>query len=94
MLMKYINDKKNSVPLNKQDETMLNKEIAEMEAQLVHMKSEPKSTTSVHSHVDDRMDIDENPSWHLYENWNPCPIGTLPNGKVPCLDMVYYMQQE
>ena len=21
------------------------------------------------------------------EEWNPCPIGCLPNGQVPCLDL-------
>jgi hypothetical protein len=36
------------------------------------------------------MEIDGDstiPAWNLYENWSPCPIGTLPDGKVPCLDM-------
>lgn len=42
------------------------------------------------------MDIDDESAaesaWKLYEDWTPCPIGTLPNGKVPCLDMNMLLQ--
>lgn len=42
------------------------------------------------------MDIDkENEfdfAWKLYDDWKPCPIGTLPNGKVPCLDINMLLQ--
>lgn len=88
MLKKYMNDKTSNA---KQDEAMLEKEIEEMEAQLVNMKSEP---TVPSTPLEDKMDIDVNPSWYLYEDWSPCPIGTLPNGKVPCLDMSFYMQEK
>lgn len=26
-------------------------------------------------------------SWQLASNWKPCPIGALPGGKIPNLDL-------
>lgn len=95
MLMKYIHDKKSSKSVQQQDETVLDEEIKDMEAQLVYMKSEPDVDTPMMeatSGDDDQNDstMDTNPTLYLYENWKSCPIGTLPNGKVPCLDMSFY----
>lgn len=40
--------------------------------------------------IDDENEIDS--AWKLYDDWKPCPIGTLPNGKVPCLDINMLLQ--
>lgn len=84
MIMKSIHDKKSSIPQPQTDEHILDLELQELETQLVHIKS--NQTEQVQQRQkQDIMDIDQ--SWKLYNNWKPCPMGTLPNGKVPCLDM-------
>lgn len=69
--------------------------MKELESQLVNIKSKENAVPKKRKHTpkqqnDDPMEIDGDTAadaWNLYEGWNPCPIGTLPNGKVPCLDM-------
>lgn len=34
-----------------------------------------------------KRDVGTIKNWKLYENWKPCPIGMLPDGSLPCLDM-------
>lgn len=94
MIMKSISDKKNkNYNIPTQDEQVLENELNELETQLVNMKSttqtiKKKSAQKAVQQDDDMMDIDQEESaWKLYENWKPCPMGTLPNGKVPCLDI-------
>lgn len=87
MIMKSITDKKSNIPQIQLEE--LDQELNELENQLVNIKSN-ETKVQQKEKKQDMMDIDseeKNVSWKLYENWKPCPIGTLPNGKVPCLDM-------
>lgn len=88
MLLKSMNEKSKKDSIPQIEENALQAEINELESQLVYIKSNPAAS----SIEEDLMEIDnekeqENISWKLYENWTPCPIGTLPNGKVPNLDM-------
>lgn len=102
MMLKSISDKKkinSNQHIPTQDEDKLLDELKELETQLVNMKSSSTATPITQQHVakkektvkqddDDMMDIDEEESaWSLYQDWKPCPMGTIPNGKVPCLDM-------
>lgn len=91
------------IPLHKQEDQVLEDELKALETQLVNIKTKPnrvqrkqrKSQVS-QDEQDDKMDIDDenvaDSAWKLYEDWKPCPIGTLPNGKVPCLDMSLLLQ--
>jgi uncharacterized membrane protein YheB (UPF0754 family) len=88
MLLKSMNEKSKKDSIPQIEENALQAEINELESQLLYIKSNPTSS----SIEEDLMEIDneeeqENISWKLYENWTSCPIGTLPNGKVPNLDM-------
>lgn len=97
MIMKSINEKAKKDNIPQIDEQALEKEMKELEAQLSNIKSaqsEREEEEALEEEENDKMDIDgeekeekQEPSWKLYENWKPCPIGTLPNGKVPNLDM-------
>jgi ribosomal biogenesis protein LAS1 len=86
MLLKSMNEKSKKDNIPQIEEDVLQEEISELQSQLSHIKSSHTSTIQ----QEDMMDIDQEQqdvSWKLYEDWTPCPIGTLPNGKVPNLDM-------
>lgn len=87
MIMKSISNKKSDIPQIQVEE--LDQELNELENQLVNIKSNQTKVKKQGRNKPDMMDIDsdKDASWQLFENWKPCPIGTLPNGKVPCLDM-------
>lgn len=96
MIIKSINDKAKKDNIPQIDEQVLEAEMKELEAQLLNIKSAQSELGEEEEALeeDDKMDIDgeeegekQEPSWKLYENWKPCPIGTLPNGKVPNLNM-------
>ncbi|KAG2190069.1 hypothetical protein INT46_005584 [Mucor plumbeus] len=102
MIMKYIGEKSKTqnIPLHNQDHQALEDELEALEIQLVNIKSKPnhvqKKLRSVvnHESEQDKMDIDNesDSAWKAYDDWKPCPIGTLPNGKVPCLDINMLLQ--
>ncbi len=86
MLLKSMNEKSKKDNIPQIEEDVLQEEISELQSQLSHIKSSHTSTIQ----QEDMMDIDQEQqdvSWKLYEDWTPCPIGTLPSGKVPNLDM-------
>ncbi|KAG2235909.1 hypothetical protein INT48_008212 [Thamnidium elegans] len=87
MIIKSINNKKSDIPQIQAEE--LDQELNELETQLVNIKSNQTKVKKQGKNKQDMMDIDsdKDASWQPFENWKPCPIGTLPNGKVPCLDM-------
>ncbi|KAG9291165.1 hypothetical protein G9A89_013037 [Geosiphon pyriformis] len=64
------------------------KEILALETQLseiiIRLKEEKLSDTS--NELDERS---TSSGWTLYDatSWVPCPIGCLPNGQLPCLDL-------
>ncbi|KAI7902107.1 Las1-like-domain-containing protein [Cokeromyces recurvatus] len=94
IILKFISEKtknKNIPLITAEDEDLLENELKELEAQLVDIKTKTVEKKKKFS-LDEKMDIDDESytGWKLYENWKPCPIGTLPNGKVPCLDMSFY----
>ncbi|KAF1797830.1 Las1-like-domain-containing protein [Mucor lusitanicus] len=105
MIMKYIGEKSKTqhIPLHKQEDQALEDELKTLETQLVNIKTKPnhvqrkqRKSQVNQDEQDDKMDIDDESAaesaWKLYEDWTPCPIGTLPNGKVPCLDMNMLLQ--
>ncbi|KAG1055472.1 hypothetical protein G6F43_002572 [Rhizopus delemar] len=61
------------------DEEVLENELKELESQLIDIKSNQRPLK--------KQKVFNIESWKLHENWRPCPIGMLPNGKMPCLDM-------
>lgn len=87
MIMKSISNKRSDIPQIQAEE--LDQELNELETQLVNIKSNQTKVKKQGRNKPDMMDIDsdKDASWQPFENWKPCPIGTLPNGKVPCLDM-------
>ncbi|CAO3617577.1 unnamed protein product [Mucor hiemalis] len=90
MIVKSINEKAKKDNIPQIDEQELQEEMKELEAQLVSIKSAQIEEEQVLE--EDAMEIDQEEehqelSWKLYENWTSCPIGTLPNGKVPNFDM-------
>lgn len=95
--------KTQNIPLHNQDDQALENELKALETQLVNIKSKPnhvqrkqRKSKVNQDGQDDKMDIDDedmtDSAWKMYEDWTPCPIGTLPNGKVPCLDMNMLVQ--
>ncbi|CEP19122.1 hypothetical protein [Parasitella parasitica] len=99
MILKYIGEKTKTqnIPPHKLDHQVLEEELKSLETQLVNIKSKPsnhvrkKAKTVINdTSKDDEMDIEYDQigsAWSLYDDWKPCPIGTLPNGSVPCLDI-------
>jgi hypothetical protein len=73
--------------LTNADQDVLDKELNDLKEQLVNIKSECVEESN------DEMEVDY-PSWKLYENWKKCPIGTLPDGTMPVLDMDVLMGKE
>ncbi|KAI7884058.1 Las1-domain-containing protein [Lichtheimia hyalospora FSU 10163] len=63
----------------------------DMEGELNELKERVQAMQGVILDDDeDRMDIDEvSKGWALYDSskWSACPLGCLPNGEVPCLDL-------
>ncbi|KAI8886640.1 Las1-domain-containing protein [Backusella circina FSU 941] len=90
MLMKSLNEKRDTQPLSKLDEDILEKELNDLKDQFVNIKSEYFGQQQ--EQQEDAMDVDSSDTWKLYQDWKRCPIGTLPDGQMPCLDMDVLMR--
>ncbi|OBZ80114.1 hypothetical protein A0J61_11837 [Choanephora cucurbitarum] len=93
MIYKSIKEKSDEeiLPLYKQEEQGLTLELDQLKSQLDHISNNNRKVPKKKRRLtkQDAMEVDETAShhWRLYENWKACPMGTLPNGKVPCLDL-------
>ncbi|KAJ8661704.1 hypothetical protein O0I10_002511 [Lichtheimia ornata] len=61
----------------------------DMEGELSELKGRIQAMQGVIMDDEDMMDVDGNKGWTLCDSskWSTCPMGSLPNGKVPCLDL-------
>lgn len=94
MLMKSIQpdtqEKRKQSTLPTLEENELQAELDALQTQLAEVQAAEADVLIVKQRgqkrkVEKILDLDL--SWKLYHDWRPCPMGTLPNGKVPCLDM-------
>ncbi|KAL0081566.1 Las1-like-domain-containing protein [Phycomyces blakesleeanus] len=74
-----------------EDESMKNElDTLSKQLQLVYGKTKSAETT-----VEANVEQDNASPWGLYDAsaWKSCPIGCLPNGTVPCLDLPIAMEE-
>ncbi|CEI91307.1 hypothetical protein RMCBS344292_05604 [Rhizopus microsporus] len=87
LLIKLTLKQKETPSLESVDDAILEQDLTTLKRQIAEIK-----TTQRRQRPAKRQRI-ESKSWKLHDRWQTCPLGMLPNGKVPCLDMREWLKK-
>ena len=87
LLIKLTLKQKETPSLESVDDAILDQDLTTLKRQIAEIK-----TTQRRQRPAKQQRI-ESKSWKLHDRWQTCPLGMLPNGKVPCLDMREWLKK-
>ncbi|KAI9282365.1 Las1-like-domain-containing protein [Sporodiniella umbellata] len=87
LLKKTDLNKREGASLEATSDEAMEDELKKMQAQFQQIETVQRDTKRQKRYTPNKK------GWKLYESWKPCPIGMLPNGVLPSLDMREYMQK-